>query len=78
MIVWFDATALGGTIQGGDKYGALPLPAFTIPADGAAVNFSSNFVGVEPVRMADMTFVPETSTALLGALGALGLLRRRR
>jgi hypothetical protein len=81
MLVWFDnAAALGTAAKDGDKYGAFRLPSFTIPADGAAVSFAPNFVGVEPVRLADQSFlpVPEASTALLGALGALGLLRRRR
>jgi hypothetical protein len=77
-IVWFDATAFGGEVLPGDRYGAFRIPAFTIPGDGYLVSYAPDFVGVEPVRLADMSFIPETSTALLGALGALGLLRRRR
>jgi hypothetical protein len=78
-LVWFDdAAALGIAAKGDDKFGAFRLPSFTIPADGASVSFAPSFVGADPVRLANLSFVPETSTALLGALGALGLLRRRR
>jgi hypothetical protein len=77
-LIWFDATAAGGTAGAGSKYGAFRIASFELPADGASVSFASNFVGVEPLRTADLTFVPEPSAALLGAIGALGLLRRRR
>jgi MYXO-CTERM domain-containing protein len=79
-VVWFDQTTLGGVTAIGDKYGAFRIPAFTIPADGATVSFASNFVGAEPTQLANLSFtgVPEPSAAVLGALGALGLLRRRR
>lgn len=80
-IVWFDATTAGGTAGDNSKYGAFRLSTFEIPADANSVSFSANFLGAEPVRLADQSFVsviPEPSAALLGAIGALGLLRRRR
>lgn len=82
-IVWFDEVAFGGATVEGGNYGAFRLSNFEIPADGNAVNFSANFVGADPARTANLewtaiTVIPETSTSLLGALGALALLRRRR
>jgi len=82
FLVWLD----------GNKAGSLTDASFTIPADGSLVDYGAPFVGVDPVRNAlssyvgtsgtptgvGITFVPEPSAALLGALGALGLLRRRR
>lgn len=82
-VVWFDGLR-GGTL--GDA-------TFTIPSDTFAVNYGEPFVGVDPVRSAGLgytgtsptanpaggiAFVPEPSAALLGAIGAIGLLRRRR
>lgn len=81
-LVWFD----------GGKVGTLADASFTIPADGALQDYTAPFVGVDPVRTAGLAYsgtaaqstgagfeiVPEPSSALLGALGALGLLRRRR
>lgn len=81
-VVWFDGN-IGGTLTDN---------SFLIPADGAAVALAEPFVGVDPNRSAGLayvgtsgvstgagvSFVPEPSAALLGAVGALGLLRRRR
>jgi hypothetical protein len=81
-VVWFDG------LQGG----TLTDTSFTIPADGALLNYGEPFVGVDPNRNAGLAyvgtsgtstgagiaFVPEPSAALLGAFGVLGLLRRRR
>lgn len=81
-IVWFDSTITSATqaLGGGTKYGLLSNPAWTIPAAGATQNISSFFAGSpDPVKLANtFTVVPEPSAALLGAIGALGLLRRRR
>jgi hypothetical protein len=77
-IMWMDKTAFGTEMVGGDKYGLFRIPEFTIPADGSTVSFQSFFVGEDPVRPMGFTIIPEPSAALLGALGALGLLRRRR
>lgn len=82
FVVWFDGL-VGGTL--GDA-------SFTVPTDTFAVNYGAPFVGVDPIRSAGsgyqgtsgvstsagIAFVPEPSAALLGAIGALGLLRRRR
>lgn len=79
-VVWFDANVLGGTAANGSKYGSFRTADMLLPADGASVSFASNFVGADPARLASNTLVgiPEPSAALLGAIGALGLLRRRR
>lgn len=82
-VVWFDGT-VGGILTDA---------TFTIPSDGAALSYGEPFVGVDAIRSAGSSyvgtsgtpvagggiqFVPEPSAALLGAIGALGLLRRRR
>lgn len=81
-VVWFSGQ-LGGTLTDA---------SFTIPADGALLSYGNPFVGADPIRTAGfaydgvsatptgagISFVPEPSAALLGAIGALGLLRRRR
>lgn len=77
-IVWFDETAVGATTQGGDKFGAILNPAFTIAADSTTTPYTSVFAGAEPLQQMNFSFVPEPSSALLGLLGAVGLLRRRR
>lgn len=82
-IMWFDYTSkTGQTVALGDNYGLYVLP-FNTPADtlGGSVAFGSNFIGPDTVRLASNEFgvpIPETSTSLLGAIGALALLRRRR
>lgn len=85
-VVWFDNVKTG-------VGGVLADASFTIPTDTFAVNYGLPFVGVDPLRKAGsgysgtsgtansaggIALVPEPSAALLGALGALGLLRRRR
>lgn len=81
-IVWFDyTTKTGQTVAIGDNYGMLTNPGLLLPADsGSSSSFASLFAGADPVRTASLEFgpVPETSTSLLGAVGALALLRRRR
>ena len=84
MVIWFDRPlTAGATTQGGQHYGTFttaggaPAP-FVMPPDGANQPFQANFVGADPVRTANQTFVPEPSSMLLGLLGALGLIRRRR
>jgi hypothetical protein len=83
-VVWFDTA--------GGVAGTLTDASFLIPANGASVDLTAPFAGVDPIRTAGLAyvgtsgtstgagiaFVPEPSTALLGAIGALGLLRRRR
>lgn len=83
-IVWFDSTVTSATqsLQGGMKYGLITNAAWTIPASGGTQNISASFAGSpDPVKLANgftVTGVPEPSAAILGAIGALGLLRRRR
>jgi hypothetical protein len=92
-VVWFDIVAAGNlnTVSAsGIKYGMLTNNDVTAPAgtdlrlpaaQADSVNYSSSFVGAESARLANFSLgvpVPETSTTLLGALGALALLRRRR
>jgi hypothetical protein len=79
-VVWLDKTAFGGTVVGGDKFGFVTNAAFVLPADTATVNLSAPFTGPDPLKAMTGTFgvIPEPSTALLGLLGVLGLVRRRR
>ena len=86
-IIWFDATAFGGAAANGQKYGLLSAPTTADPLQGlvlgndtSGLNYAKNFIGVESANPANFTLgaVPEPSAALLGAMGALGLLRRRR
>lgn len=89
ILVWFGGT--GGL--GGQAAGSLGDPSFVIPSDGSATDFDVPFVGVDPVRTSGFSYVgtsetpvgpgiffagPEPSTFLLGSVGALVLLRRRR
>ena len=78
-IVWFDKLALGGTATTGMKYGVFAT-GLALPADPGTYNLSSNFAGADPLKTQAFVVdaVPEPSAALLGAIGALGLLRRRR
>ncbi|WP_035609659.1 PEP-CTERM sorting domain-containing protein [Haloferula sp. BvORR071] len=70
-IVWFDSST--------NKAGSLSNAQFLVPADGQTVTYDAPFVGVDPVRQAsNISFVPEPSSLLLGALGVFGLIRRRR
>lgn len=74
-IVWFDTTARG-TAQG--NYGIYRESWMTLPNDPGTYDVSVNFAGAELDKTTNLTLVPEPSAALLGMLGALGLLRRRR
>lgn len=92
-IIWFDQLALGGTAATGLKYGVYNPPsnppsnplwfgaANVLPTDSGNYSFCPAFAGPDAPKTMDFQLgvaVPEASTALLGALGALGLLRRRR
>lgn len=87
-IIWFDTTTLGGTAPNGMKYGVFQLPHTTdgtefvdvLPTDnGGSYVFAPAFAGSDSLKtMAFTAGVPEPSAALLGAIGVLGLLRRRR
>jgi len=82
-IIWFNKTALGGSAVAGDKFGVFTNAAFIMPSDGtASAPFTSVFTGADTLKTMNFSFqgevIPEPSAALLGAVGALGLLRRRR
>jgi hypothetical protein len=81
-LIWFDLTTKTGQVAAeGSKYGMLTDPGLILPADaGSSVSFAPLFLGPDPARPANLTFgvIPEPSTALLGLLGVLGLVRRRR
>jgi uncharacterized protein (TIGR03382 family) len=72
QLIWFDSVT--------KTAGVLSSPEFVVPADaGNVVTVDDVFIGADPIRAATgITFIPEPSTMMLGALGALGLLRRRR
>ncbi len=92
-LIWFDVTSFGGASQG-VKYGMFELPSAsitvsagnsipgnTIGADPGTYNYGAAFAGADAPKSMSMTIgvpVPEASTSLLGAIGALALLRRRR
>jgi len=77
-VIWFDKTAVGGASAGGDKFGIFQNAAFVLPADTATQSFASVFTGADSLKTMTGQLVPEPSVALLGALGAFGLIRRRR
>lgn len=81
-IVWFDTsvTSPTGSLTGGQWYGLMTNAAWTIPAASGTQNISAFFSATpDPVKNADdIQIAPEPSAMLLGLLGALGLLRRRR
>lgn len=74
-----------GPIGNSKEFGVFTSPSITMPVDGSNVSVSFlevDFGGTIPnggITTNGTTIpVPEPSAALLGALGALGLLRRRR
>lgn len=62
-----DAAVLGGMV--------LPPDGANVPVGGGTTDLGGTLPNA---RLTAVNLIPETSTALLGALGALGLLRRRR
>jgi hypothetical protein len=91
-IIWFDSTTRPTATSEGLKYGIYTPPStnFTSGAYTGAANvlppdpgtystLPAVFAGTDTVKTMQYALgVPETSTSLLGALGALALLRRRR
>ncbi|MEM1084261.1 MAG: PEP-CTERM sorting domain-containing protein [Verrucomicrobiota bacterium] len=80
LLVWFGTGVnQDSSLAGGESYGVVSDASFQIPAGGATVSYAAVFAAnPDPVRPADQLVVPEPSVALLGGLGLLGLLRRRR
>jgi hypothetical protein len=79
-LIWFDTVTIGSTASNGMKYGVFNLGLNT-PTVAGNPSFASNFSGADSLKTMDFTLgtpIPETSTSLLGAIGALALLRRRR
>jgi len=78
-IIWFETGAAGGTISQGAKYGIITNDAFVVPAsEGATVDVVAGR-GQSPLGGTTFTYaIPEPSAVLLGLLGAVGLIRRRR
>ncbi len=78
-IVWFDATTLSGGPMVGMRFGLFDNAAFTVPPDAATWSYTSVFTGPDALKPMNGRFdAPEPSTLMLSALGALGLIRRRR
>ncbi len=77
-IVWFNSTTLNGSSVINQRFGFFDNAAFTIPPDGNTVPFTSVFTGPDSLKLMNGQLVPEPSTLLLSALGALALIRRRR
>lgn len=77
-IVWFNQLP-GGSSLVGQRFGIFTNASFVLPADGSTTPFTTVFTGPDPLKpMTGLMDTPEPSTLLLSALGALGLLRRRR
>lgn len=82
-IIWFDfGQAIDTTVSDGVQFGLLTDASFVMGSPGFLHTYDTPFVGVDPVRPANFgtfTVIPEPSTTLLlGVLGSIGLVRRRR
>ncbi len=79
-IIWFDAGVAIGESTNGVNFGLFQHSSLKLPGDGFSINYGPGFAGAEAGTPLRPTFsiVPEPSAALLGGLGLLGLLRRRR
>ncbi|MEP2777609.1 MAG: PEP-CTERM sorting domain-containing protein [Luteolibacter sp.] len=70
-LVWFDPS--------GNSAGFIDDGSFILPADTSATDYSAIFRGPDAAKPATgIAIVPEPSTLLLSAFGALALLRRKR
>lgn len=91
-LIWFDtdfgssAATVYGAPQVGESYGIFSDASFIVPGEGHTTSYSAVFDGVDPLKPMTNTWssglaaapTPEPSSMLLGLLGALDLLRRRR
>ncbi|MBK1828126.1 hypothetical protein [Haloferula rosea] len=76
-LIWFETSLSAGEATApGLLYGTYTQANFVMPAAGSVTSFAP----VAPGGNVDTAFtgIPEPSVALLGALGVLGLIRRRR
>ncbi len=77
-IIWFDSTVQAGETAGQlDTYGFYTQANFIIPAPGASVTIPG-ITNTPTNALLPFGVIPEPSAAILGAVGLLGLLRRRR
>ena len=79
-LIWFgNGITSGDTLEVGANYGILTNPVFVLEGDGV-LDRNSPFAGPEGPFAANLVVqgVPEPSAALLGLIGVLGMLRRRR
>ena len=79
-IIWFNRAVLGGSAAGGEQYGTFQTATLnTLPPDPtASISYQTAFAGADVAKPMTFVAVPEPSAVLLGAISALGLLRRRR
>lgn len=77
-LIWFDGVVLGGTVDGdGSEFFGVSANSFALPtANNATLTVTATDGQNGPAS--NIIGIPEPSAALLGALGAFGLLRRRR
>ncbi len=76
-VIWFDSTLSAGNTTGDtNTYGFYTQPSYVMPAPGASLPFAASDQTAKQATIA--LGVPEPSVAILGALGVLGLVRRRR
>ncbi len=69
---------IGNDVPFEQAYSSNPGTAVPVAGYGVVSSFTGNAAGQGSTTYSTLQFVPEPSAALLGALGALGLLRRRR
>ncbi len=79
-VIWFESSLSSGSeVSPGDFYGLYENAGFLLPPDGeATTDLAALSAGADPVRPANLAFVPETSTLSLMLLGGLVALRRKR
>ena len=67
-LVWFS----NNTSANGSRYGFLTDASFVVPGEGATVDFSSLFVGVDPVRAASKTIGVAPANAKIAVFDGIG------
>lgn len=78
-LIWFDGIAAGSTVSGnGSQSFGVSGTAFTLPTTNTATLTVTATDGQNGPASTTFGMIPEPSSVLLGTLGVLGLLRRRR